>query len=197
MNIFYLSSSPIQAARQHNLVHVNKMLQEYAQLCSTAHRLLDGESCVMPYVNYKGTVVEGEWYLMAHDVVEDGVVVRNPMCKHTHANHPSAKWVRESSQHYNWVVTCGLELCRIWREHKGEDHSYFKRYHYLASSPVNLQDNGFTEPPFCGDDDLGHLPVTTAYQHQMRRKFIDWLSRDRVGQVKFLLPRPQWLSVYS
>lgn len=196
MNIFYLSRSPISAARQHNRVHINKMLQEYAQLASTAHRVLDGALCVMPYINYKGTVAEGDWYLMPHDVVVDGVVVSNPMCKHTHINHPSAKWVRESLQHYQWIIICGLELCRLWRESTGREHGYFARYKYLGSSPVNLRDNGFTEPPFCGDDDLADLPVVTAYQHQMRRKYIDWLSRDRAMPVEFILPRPDWVSVY-
>ena len=42
MNIFYLSSNPGECARQHCDKHVVKMIVEYAQLMSTAHRLLDG-----------------------------------------------------------------------------------------------------------------------------------------------------------
>lgn len=43
MNLFYLSSDPVQAARYHCDQHVRKMLIEYAQMMSTAHRVLDGD----------------------------------------------------------------------------------------------------------------------------------------------------------
>ena len=42
MNIFYLHRDPEQAAKQHVDKHVVKMIVEYAQLLSTAHRMLDG-----------------------------------------------------------------------------------------------------------------------------------------------------------
>ena len=43
MNIFYLSEDPVQCAKWHCDKHVTKMIIEYAQLLSTAHRVLDGE----------------------------------------------------------------------------------------------------------------------------------------------------------
>ena len=43
MNIFYLNRDPIKCALQHCDKHVVKMIIEYAQLMSTAHRVLDGE----------------------------------------------------------------------------------------------------------------------------------------------------------
>ena len=43
MNIFYLHENPIQNAKWHIDKHIVKMPIEYAQLLSTAHRLLDGE----------------------------------------------------------------------------------------------------------------------------------------------------------
>ena len=42
MNIFYLHEDPIQNAKWHIDKHIVKMPIEYAQLMSTAHRLLDG-----------------------------------------------------------------------------------------------------------------------------------------------------------
>ena len=42
MNIFYLHKDPKVCAEQHLDKHVVKMLIEYAQLMSTAHRMLDG-----------------------------------------------------------------------------------------------------------------------------------------------------------
>ena len=43
MNIFYLHKDPIENIKMHVDKHVVKMATEYAQLLSTAHRVLDGE----------------------------------------------------------------------------------------------------------------------------------------------------------
>ena len=43
MNIFYLNENPELCAQEHNDKHVVKMCIEYAQLLSTAHRVLDGD----------------------------------------------------------------------------------------------------------------------------------------------------------
>ena len=43
MNIFYLNNNPKTCAQMHNDSHCSKMIIEYAQLMSTAHRFLDGE----------------------------------------------------------------------------------------------------------------------------------------------------------
>jgi hypothetical protein len=43
MNIFYLDSDPVKSAELHCDKHVVKMIIEYAQLMSTAHRVLDGD----------------------------------------------------------------------------------------------------------------------------------------------------------
>ena len=47
MNIFYLDSDPVLCASMHCDKHVVKMMCEYAQLMSTAHRILDGDSDVL------------------------------------------------------------------------------------------------------------------------------------------------------
>ena len=44
MNIFYLDNDPKVCAEMHCDKHVVKMIIEYAQLMSTAHRILDGTS---------------------------------------------------------------------------------------------------------------------------------------------------------
>jgi hypothetical protein len=41
MNIFYLDTDPVKSAELHCDKHVVKMIIEYAQLMSTAHRVLD------------------------------------------------------------------------------------------------------------------------------------------------------------
>ncbi len=42
MNIFYLDHDVYKCAEMHNDKHTVKMILEYAQLLSTAHRFLDG-----------------------------------------------------------------------------------------------------------------------------------------------------------
>ena len=42
VNIFYLHEDPVQNAKWHIDKHIVKMPIEYAQLMSTAHRMLDG-----------------------------------------------------------------------------------------------------------------------------------------------------------
>ena len=66
------------------------MIVEYAQLLSTAHRVLDGEE-------YEGRTANNRRirrFKMADSNVE------NTLYKASHINHPSAVWVRQSSQHY-------------------------------------------------------------------------------------------------
>ena len=41
MNVFYLDPDPVKCAKMHVDKHVVKMIVEYAQLLSTAHRMLD------------------------------------------------------------------------------------------------------------------------------------------------------------
>ena len=46
MNIFELDENPLVCASMHCDKHVVKMPIEYAQLLSTAHRVLDGEEYI-------------------------------------------------------------------------------------------------------------------------------------------------------
>ena len=46
MNIFYLDHDPKICAEMHLDKHSSKMMVEYAQLMSTAHRVLDGKEVI-------------------------------------------------------------------------------------------------------------------------------------------------------
>ena len=56
MNIFYLSHNPVEAAAMHCDKRCVKMLTEYAQMMSTAHRVLDGEMYIGKTKNGRHTV---------------------------------------------------------------------------------------------------------------------------------------------
>jgi hypothetical protein len=68
--------------------------------------------------------------------------------KLTHTNHPCSKWVRESSQHYDWLYELFICLCNEYTYRYGRLHlTFIKHAHDLQHAPKNLADNGWREPP--------------------------------------------------
>ena len=100
MNIFYLSDDPQLCAEQHCDKHVVKMCIEYAQLLSTAHRVLDGEeyTVIQNGRRLKRWKHPNMWY-------------DKDLMLASHINHPSNKWVRESHTNYWWL--CNLLHCLL------------------------------------------------------------------------------------
>ena len=93
MNIFYLDMDPKVAAEYHCDKHVVKMILEYGQLLSTAHRVLDGTPYLGSSVSEKRNVAR--WKLP--DGRED------ILYRACHAQHPCGIWVRENIEHYRWL----------------------------------------------------------------------------------------------
>lgn len=132
MNIFYLDRDPQRCAAMHCDKHVVKMILEYAQLLSTAHRVLDGDQNADSQGFYKAT----------------------------HKNHPSAVWVRESWAHYVKLHTIlghllDHYLIRYKKDHKVRSSNLWWKLRFV---PQNIPVNGFTDPPqcmpdYCKDDD--------------------------------------------
>ena len=89
MNFFYLDEDPWQSIEYHCDKHIVKMPIEYAQLLSTAHRVLDG-------TEYIGETKTGRkakrWRL--DDERED------ILYKASHIKHPDGIWVRQTSGNY-------------------------------------------------------------------------------------------------
>jgi hypothetical protein len=114
MNIFYLDSNPKVCAEMHNDKHCIKMILEYAQLLSTAHRVLDGTI----NVGLSASGRKKTSYVLVGDL--DSVLYSA-----THINHPSAIWVRKSVQNYMWLaelleMLCGEYTYRYGKVHKVE-----------------------------------------------------------------------------
>ena len=57
MNIFYLDKEVVPCAQMHLDKHCVKMILEYAQLLSTAHRVLDGMEMVSSGIKLKFRVI--------------------------------------------------------------------------------------------------------------------------------------------
>ena len=161
MNVFFTNECPIVAADEHCYVHQNKMIIEYTQLLSTAHHVLDGER--------------------ANDIV--GIY------KKTHANHPSAVWVRKSSEHYIWLWECAMRLCELYTQRTGKTHKTEAVLWNLSLAPFNCPDHGFAFPPVAAPDKFKAMAVfsgvAVAYQRYLVEKFEEWKQREKPIAVEF------------
>ena len=146
MNIFYLDHDVRKCAEMHNDKHVVKMILEYAQLLSTAHRVLDGVELI-------GLSDSGRkkkfWTL--------GDSRDYTLYKATHINHPSAVWVRKSAQNYMWLAEmlealCGEYTYRYGKVHKVERDGLMQLL--KNEFPKNLPIAPFTEPTPAMPDDV-------------------------------------------
>jgi len=135
MNIFYLDHDVTKCAEMHNDKHVVKMILEYAQLLSTAHRVLDGTlSTGLSKTGRKQTR-----YVLPDDR-------ESMLYSATHLNHPSAVWVRQSDKNYDWLFAMFQALMTEYTHRYGKTHATSRLETYLARVPKNIPQKGFTEP---------------------------------------------------
>jgi hypothetical protein len=73
--------------------------------------------------------------------------------KATHKNHPSSVWVRQSNQHYVWLVYHLLALLEEYTFRYGKKHATERLIPMLCVVPLNIPKAGFTPPPCCMDAD--------------------------------------------
>ena len=174
MNIFYLHENPRECAKLHCDKHVTKMIVEYAQLLSTAHRVLNGEQ----YIDSSSGRRIKRWKL-------DDVEMENNLYKASFINHPSAVWVLASEDNYRYLANLWYELCleyeyRFW--HNAKKHKTFQTLqHYLPLIPKNIDHNkGLTEMPQCMPDDVKADNAIDAYRNyyvQYKKSFAKWTDR--------------------
>ena len=182
MNIFFLDTDPKIAAQQHCDKHVVKMIIEYAQLLSTAHRLLDGAQYVQP--NQYNRQMK-RWKL------ED---YREPILyKASHINHPSAIWTRQCGDNYQWLWKLFKHLCEEYRHrYGGEENKEHKTSLLLAPLSFRPQNidmySPWTEPPQAMPDDV-KVPgdSITAYRNYYKvhkARFAKWTNRETPNWYK-------------
>ena len=146
MNIFYLSHDPVECAKFHVDRHTTKMILEYAQLLSTAHRVLDGTLSI-------GVSKTGR--KQTRYVLPDNR--ESVLYKSTHINHPSAVWVRQSKENYNWLANMLLALCEEYTHRYGKIHKTERDglcYVLVKNSPHSIGNSGFTQPTPAMPDDV-------------------------------------------
>jgi hypothetical protein len=146
MNIFYLDHDVTKCAEMHNDKHVVKMILEYAQLLSTAHRVIDG-------VELNGLTASGRkrkfWTL--------GDSRDYTLYKATHINHPSAIWCRKGIVQYRWLHNLLIELCKEYTYRYGKIHKVERDglLWELENAPKNIHTDVFwSEPTPAMPDDV-------------------------------------------
>ena len=171
MNIFYLHEDPIQNAKWHIDKHIVKMPIEYAQLMSTAHRLLDGEM-------YLGKTAIGRnikrWRL--HDERED------ILYKASHINHPSAIWVRESIENYFEMYKLYMAVLAEFTNRYGKIHGSSKPSIALIRPPSNIPMVKGTQLPQCMPEicKVKNNPILAYRNYYIVEKnsFASWKNRE-------------------
>lgn len=171
MNIFYLDKNPEIAANMHCDKHVVKMILEMAQLLSTAHRVLDGEQFTELSKNNRKIK---RWKL--NDFLEDHLY------KATHVNHPSAVWVRESKENYEWAYKLFVALCSEYTHRYGKVHlTETKLKDYLELIPTNIQSKGLTIIPQAMPDYCKEIDPVQGYRKYYineKAKMLNYTNRE-------------------
>lgn len=138
MNIFYLDHDVVKCAQMHNDKHVVKMILEYCQLLSTAHRVCDGTEVIeLSKTNRKVK----RWRL--------NNAGENILYSATHINHPSAVWARQSEENYKWLASLLRALCTEYTYRYGKQHKCERDglVDYLIDNvPFDISNKPFTEP---------------------------------------------------
>lgn len=172
MNIFYLDNDPNTCAQMHNNKHCVKMILEYAQLLSTAHRVIDGT----PSERLSKSGRKQKVYVLADS--RD-----TTLYSATHINHPSAIWVRQSVENYDWLLRLLVCLCAEYTYRYGKEHkvSHSGLLDKLNLRPNNLKMRGFTEPTPAMPDDVkvpgNSLASYHNYYKQNKTHLAQWKNR--------------------
>lgn len=178
MNIFYLHNDPKTCAQQHVDKHVVKMILEYAQLLSTAHRILDGT--LSTRLSKSGR--KQKYYSLSDN--RDNVLYSA-----THANHPSARWARHGEQNYRWLFSLWCELLDEYTYRYGKTHASSRLMSELCRPPKNIKmDERFTEPtPAMPDDykvDGNSVKSYRNYYVGAKSNMFSWKKREKPDWIK-------------
>ena len=180
MNIFELHTNPSECAEMHCDKHIVKMPIEYAQLLSTAHRVLDG-------TEYIGETKTGRrakrWRL--DDERED------VLYKASHIKHPDGLWVRQTSGNYYKLYFLYMATLAEFKYRYGKIHGASKPSIALMRAPNNIPSTKETEipqamPEYCKVKG-NPIKAYRNYYINEKKRFATWKNKEI----------PQWFKMTS
>jgi len=166
MNIFFVSTNPIQAAQMLCNKHIaGKMIVESAQMLSTAHRVLDGIKMHEKNKNNKNTT-----YYKLNNPFLDSILY-----KATHINHPSTIWARSTSANYQWLYQHFVALC--------DEFTY--RYNKLHLTDKKLRKILLQQPNNICKKELENIPLAMPNEYKQSDSIKAYRTYYKSKQTKF------------
>jgi hypothetical protein len=176
MNIFYLDKDLNTCAQYHCDKHVVKMILEYSQILSTAHRVLDGTLTEEKVNNRKRKT----WTL-------SNKLFDIALYKATHVNHPSNIWVRTNQHNYLYLFNL---LCKLLNEYTiryNKEHASGRLIIYLQNLPTNINMvDEFFEPPQC-------MPDECKVENDSVLAYRNYYKKYKVNFAKWKTTVPVWM----
>ena len=152
--------------------HVVKMIIEYAQLMSTAHRLLDGQQ----YIDKTASGRSIKRWKHPDSEFDVGLM------KASHINHPSAVWTRANKENYHWLYSLWVYSLDEYTHRYGKIHACQKYNRFLITPPNNIPDGKFYPPTPAMPDDCKIGDVLLSYRKyyiEYKNGFANWKNRER------------------
>jgi hypothetical protein len=166
----------------HNNKHCVKMILEYAQLLSTAHRMLDGDLKIV--LSKTGRKVKR---FVLNDSRE------TLLYSATHMHHPSAVWARHCDSNYQWLASLLQQLCKEYTFRYGKIHKCERDglvNYLLMNRPNNITQGEFTEPTPAMPNEVKILNDSIAsyrnYYIINKRHLANWKLRETPSWYKTL-----------
>jgi len=196
LNIFVLDPCPWQAAKQHCDKHVVKMILEYGQMLSTAHRLLDGQpiTAIDPENRRrpkKMWLFPGEQPYLNADLDEDGnwvyrwIILNQSIYNVAHANHPCSAWARETDANYHWLRQLFSACLDEYTRRYGKVHSAARLEELLTRAPHGVKRSQQTPFPLAMPEEFKNEDAVEAYRNfyaGAKARFAKWTD----------VPVPKW-----
>ena len=202
MNVFVLDQNPLQAAQWHCDRHVLKMILEYGQMLSTAHRLLDGQRAEFTKPDGKKQVLHlmpGEVATLVTKTIAGDprqplrlraspyayVINQKVIYGVTHVNHPCSIWARETDANYHWLFMLFEGLSREYNVRYGKMHATARLRDRLQVAPRHITRGQQTPFVQAMPEEYKHDDVVEAYHRfyvGAKARFARWTNR----------PVPKW-----
>lgn len=197
MNIFVLSQNPFEAAQYHCDSHTCKMVIEYAQMLSTAHRYHDGHLTTINLPDGKVKrirLLEGETASVVPrpETQATGrrsaftVKVDNQRCYlEAHTNHPCTVWARETDANYHWLCQLFEGCLREYATRYGPVHATSRLLTFLSRAPKHIRRSQLTPFAQAMPEEYKHDDPVEAY----RRFYLG--AKARFARWRYT-PTPTW-----
>ena len=157
--------------------HCVKMILEYAQMLSTAHRVLDGnEKIVLSSRNRK---------VKRYELDDERECV---LYAAAFVNHPSAVWARSSEENYSYLYRLWACLLQEYTFRYKKSHKTSRLESTLSTPPRAIARGKFCEPPLAMPEKYKQLDSAVqsyrSYYLGEKSHMFSWKSRETPLFVK-------------